>query len=64
MKGFFLCYGDETPGSVEPSGEHTSRFEGGSSEWSVQGKLEYLTGAVLQLLRYNQFPYNVVLTQY
>ena len=22
MKSFFLGYGDETPGSVEPSGEH------------------------------------------
>jgi len=47
MIGFFLCYGDETPGSVEPSGEHTSRFGGGSSEWSAQGNLKYLTGAVL-----------------
>mgnify|MGYP004624703495 CR=1 FL=1 len=26
MKSFFLCYGDETPGSVEPSGEHASCF--------------------------------------
>ena len=26
MKSFFLCYGDETPGSVEPFGEHDSCF--------------------------------------
>ena len=26
MESFFLCYGDETPGSVEPSGEHASCF--------------------------------------
>ena len=40
MKSFFLCYGDETPGSVEPSGEHGSCFGGGSSECSAQGNLE------------------------
>jgi len=28
MKSFFLGYGDETPGSVEPSGEHDSCFVG------------------------------------
>ena len=33
---FLLCYGDETPGSVKPSGEHDSRFGGGSSEWFAQ----------------------------
>ena len=26
MKSFFLCNGNETPGSVEPSGEHASCF--------------------------------------
>ena len=26
MKSFFLCYGDETPGSVEPFGEHDFCF--------------------------------------
>ena len=26
MERFFLCYGDETPGSVKPSGEHGSCF--------------------------------------
>ena len=45
MKSFFLCYGDETPGSVEPSGEHASCFGGGSSECLAQGNLESLAGA-------------------
>ena len=27
MKSFFWGYGDETPGSVEPSGEHTPAFK-------------------------------------
>ena len=39
MKDFFLCYGDETPGSVEPFGEHDSCFEGGSSKWFAQGSV-------------------------
>ena len=42
---FLLCYGDETPGSVEPSGEHASCFGGGSSECPAQGNLESLAGA-------------------
>ena len=45
MMSFFLCYGDETPGSVEPSGEHASCFGGGSSECPAQGNLESLAGA-------------------
>ena len=40
MKDFFLCYGDETPGSVEPFGEHDSCFVGGSSECLAQGNLQ------------------------
>ena len=42
MEGFFLCYGDKTPGSVEPTGEHASCFVGGSSECLAQGSLKYL----------------------
>ena len=42
MEGFFLCYGDETPGSVEPTGEHASCFVGGSSECLAQGSPKYL----------------------
>ena len=42
MEGVFLCYGDETPGSVEPTGEHASCFVGGSSECLAQGSLKYL----------------------
>ncbi len=42
---FLLCYGDETPGSVEPSSEHASCFGGGSSECLAQGNLESLAGA-------------------
>ena len=45
MKSFFLCYGDETPGSMEPLGEHASCFEGGSSECLAQGNSESLAGA-------------------
>ena len=45
IERFFLCYGDETPGSVEPSGEHDSCFGGGSSECLAQGNLESLAGA-------------------
>ncbi len=45
IERFFLCYGDETPGSVEPSGEHDSCFEGGSSECLAQGNSESLAGA-------------------
>ena len=40
MKSFFLGYGDETPGSVEPSGEHDSCFGGGSLECPAQGNLQ------------------------
>ena len=42
MEGFFLCYGDETPGSVEPTGEHASCFVGDSSECLAQESLKYL----------------------
>ena len=45
MKSFFLCYGDETPGSMEPLGEHASCFEGGSSECLAQGNSESLAEA-------------------
>ena len=44
MERFFLCYGDETPGSVKPSGEHGSCFGGGSSECSAQGNVQALSG--------------------
>ena len=42
MEGVFLCYGDKTPGSVEPTGEHVSCSVGGSSECLAQGSLKYL----------------------
>ena len=42
MEGFFLCYGDETPGSVKPTGEHVSCSVRGSSECLAQGSLKYL----------------------
>lgn len=42
MEGFFLCYEDETPGSVKPTGEHASCFVGGSSKCPAQGSLKYL----------------------
>ena len=45
MKSFFLCYGDETPGSMEPLGEHASCFGKGSSECLAQGNSESLAGA-------------------
>ena len=41
---FLLCYGDETPGSVKPSGEHDSCFGGGSSEWFAQGNVQAWAG--------------------
>ena len=50
MESFFLCYGDETPGSVEPFGEHDSCFGGGSSECLAQGNLESLAGSSLNTL--------------
>ena len=59
MERFFLCYGDETPGNVKPSGEHDSRFGGGSSEWFAQGNVQ--AWAVLAEHYFFQYGYTRIL---